>query len=101
MKASNKLEDVSAEIALNRELRAVKFESVETYFHKMVAITSKYEVKTETDLIKYLVEKISDATYAAMIISHLSKSPNTHNFEKICNKIKAIQRVTKGAKDAV
>ena len=49
----------------------------------MVSVTARFDVRvTDTDLIKGMVNKVQNGTYAKMIIEHLEKI--SHDLEELC-----------------
>ena len=93
----NKPSDASAEIEMDAELEKIKFSNVNEYYNDVVAVQARFEVtKTEMDLVKVMAKKVTNETYAKMIVDHLDAHATTPcDLEDLCDKISKIQRLTK------
>ncbi len=93
----NKPSDASAEIEMDAELEKIKFFNANEYYNDVVAVQARFEVtKTEMDLVKVMAKKVTNETYAKMIVDHLDAHATTPcDLEELCDKISKIQRLTK------
>ena len=88
--------DASAEIALSAELRSLQFKMANDYYNDVVSVLARYNLKmSETDLIKFLAERIKDNSYAKMIIDHLKQPKINHSLEELCTEIAEVQWLSK------
>ncbi len=88
MEQKNKSEDTSAEIEMEAELQKVEFQLAINYYNDIVAVTSRYEVKkTDTDLIKIMLTKVTSVMFAAMILDHMENPNESDDLEELCNEI--------------
>ena len=96
LEKKNKPSDAAAEIELDNDLDKLTFQSAQTFYMNVMKVTAKYKVdKSETDLVKVLMKKVTSPTYSKMILEHLRKDPGEHDLEAICDEISEIQRTTK------
>ena len=93
----NKPDDATAEIEMDANLERIQFSNANDYYNDVVSVQAKYNVeKTEIELIKLMAKKVTNETYAKMIVDHLDGHSSTPcDLEVICSKINKIQRLTK------
>ena len=93
-KKTNKPLDASAMIELEAKLDKLQLKGARDFYNDVVGVLDKYEVmKTDQELCMLMARKNHDMSYARLILDELKSS--SPNFDRLCNSISEIQRLTK------
>ena len=86
--------DASAGIEMKNELERVAFTGAQEYYAAIVQVQARYEVqKSQEDLLLIMASKVSNTTYAKIILDHLNDTSKPNSLKQVCREIKDVQKL--------
>ena len=87
MRSKHKPQDVMAEMQLENAPEKVNFKDAGQDYSDILGVTAHFDViKSDTEVIMIMAKKVNSATYAKVILEHLS-STNPDDLEALCDEI--------------